>query len=80
MICLNRRRYAVCRRGDQIIIMAYCKMTPEEAAKHSPKVVFVDDENRISCITNYEKHGLLKICKSRICIRKFGIVLPDFRA
>ncbi|MEE0514430.1 MAG: aspartate 1-decarboxylase [Emergencia sp.] len=60
MICLNGAAARCVQKGDRIIIMAYCKMTPEEAAKHSPKVVFVDDENRISCITNYEKHGLLK--------------------
>ncbi len=27
---------------------------------HSPKVVFVDDNNRVSKITRYEKHG--KLC------------------
>ena len=26
---------------------------------HKPNVVFVDDENKISRITNYEKHGQL---------------------
>ena len=32
----------------------------EEAKEHKPQVVFVDDENKISRVTNYEKHGLLK--------------------
>lgn len=27
---------------------------------HKPSVVFVDDNNKILRITNYEKHGLLK--------------------
>ncbi|RHG52318.1 aspartate 1-decarboxylase, partial [Ruminococcus sp. AM22-13] len=27
---------------------------------HKPAVVFVDEENKISRVTNYEKHGLLK--------------------
>ena len=40
--------------------MCYAQMTPEEAAAHSPKVVFVDDNNRVSKITRYEKHG--KLC------------------
>ena len=31
----------------------------EEAKAHKPKVVFVDEENKISRITNYEKHGQL---------------------
>ena len=36
-------------------------MTPEEAqALISHAVVFVDEENKISRVTNYEKHGLLK--------------------
>ena len=60
MICLNGAAARCVQKGDRIIIMAYCKMTPEEATTHSPKVVFVDDENRINRITNYEKHGLLK--------------------
>ena len=31
----------------------------EEAKTFEPKVVFVDDENKISRVTNYEKHGRL---------------------
>ena len=47
-------------RYDKIIIMAYAGYEPEEARTHKPAVVFVDEENRISRVTNYEKHGLLK--------------------
>ena len=39
--------------------MSYADMTPEEAKEHKPSVVFVDDINRISRITCYEKHGQL---------------------
>ena len=35
-------------------------MTPEEVQTHKPKVVFVDEENKISRLTNYEKHGRLE--------------------
>ena len=35
------------------------RMTPEEAKEHHPKVVFVDDDNHIARVTNYEKHGKL---------------------
>jgi aspartate 1-decarboxylase len=35
-------------------------MTPEEAKEHKPKVLFVDDDNQISRITNYERHGRLE--------------------
>ena len=34
-------------------------MDPSEIKDNKPKVVFVDDENKISRITNYEKHGQL---------------------
>lgn len=45
--------------GDKIILMAYADLETEEVKNHKPKVVFVDDENKISRITNYEKHGQL---------------------
>ena len=34
-------------------------MTEEEAKEHKPTVVFVNDDNSIARITNYEKHGKL---------------------
>lgn len=59
MICLNGAAARMVQTGDHIIIMSYCDMTPEEAKEHKPKVVFVDDNNKIKRITNYEKHGQL---------------------
>ena len=60
MICLNGAAARCVSTGDKIIIMCYASMTPEEAKEHHPTVVFVDDDNHIGRITNYEKHGLLK--------------------
>lgn len=60
MICLNGAAARCVSTGDKIIIMSYASLTPEEAKKHKPTVIFVDDENHISRVTNYEKHGLLK--------------------
>ncbi len=60
MICLNGAAARMVSTGDKIIIMCYAQMTPEELECHSPKVVFVNDDNSISRVTNYEKHGLLK--------------------
>ena len=57
MICLNGAAARQVQTGDHIIIMAYAQMTPEEAKDFRPQVVFVDEENRISRITTYEKHG-----------------------
>lgn len=59
MICLNGAAARMVQTGDHIIIMSYCDMTPEEAQVHKPKVVFVDEENKIRRVTNYEKHGQL---------------------
>lgn len=60
MICLNGAAARCVSVGDKIIIMAYGSYEPEEAKVHRPAVVFVDEENQISRITSYEKHGLLK--------------------
>ena len=60
MICLNGAAARCVSVGDKVILMAYAQMTPEEAKEHKPKVVFVDEENKISRLTNYEKHGRLE--------------------
>ena len=59
IICLNGAAARCVQKGDKIIIMAYADMTPEEAAENRPTVLFLDDENKIQRITNYEKHGRL---------------------
>ncbi|MCD7843925.1 MAG: aspartate 1-decarboxylase [Clostridiales bacterium] len=60
MICLNGAAARCVSSGDKIILMAYATMTPEEAAHHRPKVLFVDEENRPVRLTAYEKHGRLE--------------------
>lgn len=60
VICLNGAAAHCANVGDKVIIMAYANMTADEAKEHSPKVVFVDDDNKIQRVANYEKHGLLK--------------------
>ena len=59
MICLNGAAARMVQVGDKIIIMCYCGMSPDEMEGYAPKVVFVDEENKVSRITRYEKHGLL---------------------
>ena len=59
MICLNGAAARQVQVGYHVIIMAYCQMDAKEAADHKPKVVFVDEENHISRVSNYEKHGQL---------------------
>lgn len=59
LICLNGAAARCVQVGDKIIIMAYANMTPEEVKENPPKVVFVDEENKIVRKTTYEKHGRL---------------------
>lgn len=59
IICLNGAAARKVSKGDKVIIMCYARMTAEEAGSHSPKVVFVDDGNKITSVSRYEKHGAL---------------------
>lgn len=59
MICLNGAAARQVQVGDHVIIMAYCQMDAKKPPDHKPKVVFVDEENHISRVSNYEKHGQL---------------------
>ncbi len=57
VMCLNGAAARMVQTGDKIILMAYADVTPEEAKEMRPTVVFVDDENKVTSIMNYEKHG-----------------------
>lgn len=59
MICLNGAAAKLINKGDKVIIMCYAQMTSEELAENPPRVVFVDDNNKITRTTRYEKHGRL---------------------
>lgn len=63
IICLNGAAARMVSTGDKVIIMSYAHMTPEEIKENPPKVVFVNDDNTISRITRYEKHGKLSDLK-----------------
>lgn len=58
-ICLNGAAARCVSVGDKIILMSYCDVTAEEAKTHKPTVVFVDEDNKVSRVTNYEKYGAL---------------------
>lgn len=60
LICLNGAAARQVQTGDKIIIMAYAVMDEKEIKSNPPKVVFVDDNNKIVRTTRYEKHGLLQ--------------------
>ena len=56
-ICLNGAAARCVQIGDRIIIMAYAQLAEDEIKNHSPKVVFVDDNNHVKKISHYEQHG-----------------------
>lgn len=60
LICLNGAAARQVQTGDKIIIMSYAMMSDEELKDYSPRVVFVDEDNRPKRITCYEKHGRLE--------------------
>ncbi len=47
-ICLNGAAARKVHKGDKIIIIAYASMTEEEADKHQPKIVILDEDNSIA--------------------------------
>lgn len=59
MICLNGAAARCAEVGDKVIIMAYCQVDSKEAKELKPKVVFVEEDNKIKDITRYEKHGVI---------------------
>ncbi len=46
-ICLNGPAARLGLVGDQVIILTYCLLTPEEAQKSKIKVVQLDEKNKI---------------------------------
>ena len=60
VICLNGAAARCVAVGDKVIIMSYARLAPEEIPANPPRVVFVDEKNRATRVTNYEKHGRLE--------------------
>ena len=56
VIFLNGAAARLAQTGDTVIIMAYGLMEQKEAIELVPNIVFVDDENKITCIGK-EAHG-----------------------
>lgn len=60
IICLNGAAARKVCVGDKVIIMTYVQLKEEELKKFVPKVVFVDTDNKIERICNYEVHGEIR--------------------
>jgi aspartate 1-decarboxylase len=46
-VCLNGAAAHLVAKGDLVILVTYADYDDEEARRHRPRVVFVDDANRI---------------------------------
>ncbi len=62
IICLNGAAAKLIDKGDTVIIMAFADMNEDEAKAFKPTVVFVNENNKIKAIKNYEEHGKLTDC------------------
>jgi aspartate 1-decarboxylase len=60
VICLNGAAARLVQPGDNVIIIAYCWVSTEEAKTLKPSIVFVDEGNRILELAEIEKHGEIK--------------------
>ena len=46
-VCLNGPAARLGLVGDQIIILSYALMEPEEAKKSTTKIIYLDEKNRV---------------------------------
>jgi len=46
-ICLNGPAARLGQVGDILLIISYCLLDEKEAKKHKPKLVYVDEKNKI---------------------------------
>lgn len=58
IICLNGAAARQAQPGDNVIIIAYTMLDEREARVFKPKVVMVDDQNKITEVINQECHGV----------------------
>ncbi|MFB6230097.1 MAG: aspartate 1-decarboxylase [Salinibacter sp.] len=47
-VCLNGPAARLAEAGDEVIVIAYAQLTPEEARRHHPRVVHVDENNDVT--------------------------------
>lgn len=57
VICVNGAAARLVQKGDKAIIISYGMMDRLEAANFKPKVLILDDENKIKNIKDKEEHG-----------------------
>lgn len=60
VICLNGAAARLVHENDRVIIMAYCQIDSDNAQRHAPAVVFVNEQNKIVEVKSCEEHGEIK--------------------
>ncbi|MEW6573008.1 MAG: aspartate 1-decarboxylase [Bacillota bacterium] len=57
MVCLNGGAARLAQPGDKVIVMAFALVPYGEARSFQPKIVLVDEENRVVEVRRKEIHG-----------------------
>ena len=57
VVCLNGAAARLVQPGDTVIIISYGTFDAAEARDYQPRLVFVDDANRIAELKTAERHG-----------------------
>jgi aspartate 1-decarboxylase len=56
--CVNGAAARLVGVGHKVIVAAYASMDDDEIATHNPKIVLVDDRNRITAVKTHEGAGV----------------------
>ena len=56
--CINGAAARLVEVGHKVIVAAYAAMDDDEAGTHRPKIVLVDDANRITLVKDHEGAGV----------------------
>ena len=56
--CVNGAAARLVKEGHKVIIASYCTLAEAEIAAHVPKIVLVDDANRITVVKGHEGAGI----------------------
>jgi len=59
VICLNGAAARHAQPGDKVIIISYALMTEDEARRHRPRIVLMDENNRQAGLAGKEEHATI---------------------
>lgn len=57
VVCLNGAAAHLVRPGDMVIIASFCQLDEAAAPRHRPRIIFVDERNRIRFRAGVEVSG-----------------------